>query len=87
MENWHVYIIRSLTNDTLYTGIAIDPRARLAAHNAGKGAKYTRGKGPWAIVHVELIGTKGDALRRELRIKKMSRNEKIALFSPRPSPI
>ncbi|WP_291271157.1 GIY-YIG nuclease family protein [Geothrix sp.] len=64
---------------TLYCGVALDVAARLAQHQAGKGAKYTRGRGPLELVYREGCGTKGDALRREREIKRMRREAKAAL--------
>lgn len=66
---WFIYILRC-ADDTLYTGIARDVDARLRAHEAGRGARYTRGRGPLAIVHVEEAATQGDALRREAQIRR-----------------
>jgi putative endonuclease len=75
---WYVYVLQSVTG-RLYTGISPDPVSRLAKHNAGKGAKATRAGRPWRIVHQETLGTKGDALRREAAIKRLSRAEKLRL--------
>lgn len=66
---WTVYVIRN-PSGVLYTGIAKAPKARINAHNAGQGAKFTKGRGPWACVHAEGPMSHGDALRRELSIKK-----------------
>lgn len=67
--SWFVYV---LLNDggIAYTGIAKGVVARLAKHNAGTGARFTRGRGPWRLVHVEGPMTHGDALRREIAIKR-----------------
>jgi putative endonuclease len=67
--NWFVYV---LLNDqgVSYTGVAKDVAARLAKHNAGTGARFTRGRGPWRILHVEGPLEHGDALRREMAIKR-----------------
>ena len=50
-----VYFVYVLRNDagTTYTGIALDVKARLSAHNDGTGAKFTRGRGPWTVIHTE----------------------------------
>lgn len=66
---WFVYV---LINDAgvSYTGIAKDVAARLAKHNAGSGARFTRGRGPWRLLHVEGPSAHGDALRREMAIKR-----------------
>lgn len=78
-ETWLVYVLYSVKTGKLYTGISKDPHARLARHNAGKGAKYTRSGRPWRIVYLESKDSRGDALRREYEIKCLSREEKILL--------
>lgn len=75
---WIVYILRC-RDSTLYTGITDDLPRRLLAHNAGRGAKYTRGRGPVEPVYQELCPDKPAALRRELAIKRMTRAEKLDL--------
>ena len=79
MAYW-VYILRC-ADGTLYTGITDDMERRLAAHNSGKGAKYTRGRGPVELVYREEAADKSAALRRELAIKRLSRAEKLALIA------
>jgi len=79
LSMWYVYILRSSITNRLYTGIALDPKARLTKHNAGKGAKFTRTGRPWEIVYIEPAESQGDALRRELAIKAMSREAKLRL--------
>lgn len=65
------YFVYVLRNDagTLYTGIAKDVAARCAQHNDGCGARFTRGRGPWRVVHREGPFSHGEALRRELQVK------------------
>lgn len=63
----------------LYTGITDNLPRRLAAHNGGKGAKYTRGRGPVVLVHQESCPDRSAALRRERAIKALSRSQKLAL--------
>ncbi|CAK7052357.1 GIY-YIG nuclease family protein [Phascolarctobacterium sp.] len=75
----YVYILRC-KDDSLYTGWTNDLEKRLAAHNSGKGAKYTRGRGPVKLVYSEQLTTKEDALQRECEIKKMTRSVKLALI-------
>lgn len=75
-----VYILRC-ADDTLYTGWTNDPEKRLEAHNKGLGAKYTRSRTPVAMVYLEELESKGEALSRELAIKKLKRNEKLLLIS------
>ncbi|TAN61716.1 MAG: GIY-YIG nuclease family protein [Magnetospirillum sp.] len=66
---WYVYILGSPQNIT-YVGIAKNPTARLTQHNAGKGARFTRGRGPWTVIHEEGPFTHADALRRERHVKQ-----------------
>ncbi len=73
---------------TLYTGWTTDLQARLAAHNAGAGAKYTRGRGPVRLVYWEEYADANEARRRECEIKRLDRREKEALAAagcPSPS--
>ena len=81
---WWVYLLRC-ADDTLYCGIALDVAARLALHEAGKGAKYTRGRAPLVLVYTEACGSKAEALRRERAIKRLPRDAKLRLFAPSPS--
>lgn len=78
--SWQVYVLRC-GDGTLYTGIARDALLRLRQHEAGKGARYTRGRGPLAMVLVEPAATQGDALRREAAIKRLKRAAKEALIT------
>ena len=77
--DWYVYILRC-GDGTLYTGITDDVDRRLAAHRAGRGAKYTRGRGPLELVYREPAADKPAALRREIEIKRLTRGEKLALI-------
>lgn len=74
-KQWYLYILRCGDN-TLYTGIATDVDRRFAMHCNGKGAKYTRGRGPLMIVYREECGSHSDALKRECEIKALARTEK-----------
>ena len=76
---WQVYVLRC-GDGTLYTGIARDADKRLAQHRAGKGARYTRGRGPLAMAYVEEVATHGEALRREAAIRRLGRAGKEALI-------
>jgi putative endonuclease len=69
MKDWFVYVLLNEA-DVAYTGIALDVEDRLARHNGGEGAKFTRGRGPWRLAHVEGPLPHGDALRREAAIKR-----------------
>lgn len=77
-NSWKLYILRC-GDGTLYTGITVDVRKRLEAHRAGKGAKYTRGRGPLELIYSEDCGDHSTALRRELEVKAMHRDEKMKL--------
>lgn len=79
---WYVYIVRC-ADRTLYTGVARDVHARVAAHNAGRGAKYTRARLPVKLVYHETAADRGAALRREHAIKCLSRAQKRALAARR----
>ena len=76
---WYVYLLRC-GDGTLYTGITDDVDRRLAAHRAGRGAKYTRGRGPLELVYAEEQPDKPAALRREAAVKKLRRPAKEALI-------
>lgn len=80
MENsWKLYILRC-NDGSLYTGITTDVQARLEVHRSGKGAKYTRGRGPLELVYTEDCGDHSAALKRELEMKKLTRRQKLALI-------
>lgn len=76
--NWVCYLLQC-ADQTLYCGITNDLDKRLAAHNAGEGAKYTRGRSPVKLVYCETCADKSSALKREMEIKKMPRGAKRAL--------
>ena len=71
----YVYVL-VCADDTYYTGYTTDPERRVAEHDAGEGAKYTRSRTPVKLVHVEAFDSRGDALSREHEIKSLSRTEK-----------
>lgn len=77
---WTVYILEC-ADKTLYTGITNDLEGRLEKHSRGTGAKYTRGRGPYRVIHTELHRTKGHALKREAWIKTLDRGQKLKLAS------
>lgn len=81
-SSWFVYILRC-ADDSLYAGIATDVQRRLEEHETGapKGAKYTRGKGPLTLVYEREIGTRSEACKEELRIKSLSRKQKLSLIA------
>jgi len=75
-----VYILECC-DGTLYTGITDDVPRRLKTHESGRGAKYTRGRGPFILRYQECCENHSQALRRELRIKALTRQEKIELIN------
>lgn len=75
---WYVYILEC-ADGTLYTGITNNLDARMHAHEQGRGARYTRGRGPFVLVYQEIVADRSQASRREATIKKMSRSEKLAM--------
>lgn len=82
---WYLYILRCRDN-TLYTGITVDVEKRFAAHSAGRGAKYTRGRGPLELVYRERCGTHSDALKRERIVKSMRRSQKEKMIFDAENP-
>lgn len=75
----YTYIVEC-SDGTLYTGWTNNLEKRLEAHNAGKGAKYTKPRRPVKIVYKELFETKEEAMSREFAIKQLSRIEKLKLI-------
>ena len=82
-NKWIVYILKC-SDGSLYTGITDNLVRRLTQHREGKGAKYTRGRAPLTLHHVERFETKGDALRREAEIKRLPTTQKRLLISTEP---
>lgn len=76
VEPWYLYVLRC-GDDSLYTGVAKDVAARLAQHVAGKGARYTRGRGPLALLAKARCRDRSEALRVELAFKALARPEKL----------
>lgn len=75
--------IAACADGTLYVGIARDVVARLALHDTGRGARYTRGRGPLRLLAKRRCATKGDALRLELALKRLARREKLVVARSR----
>ncbi|MFB6083765.1 MAG: GIY-YIG nuclease family protein [Halorientalis sp.] len=80
MSDHYVYVLRC-ADDTLYTGYTTEVQRRVAEHDAGEGAKYTRGRTPVELVHVEAFDSKSAAMSRESEIKGYSRAEKERLIA------
>jgi putative endonuclease len=77
MDDWQVYLLKCC-DDTLYCGITNDLDARVKTHNAGKGAKYTKGRLPVEVVEISDTMTKSAALKLEISIKKLPTSRKIS---------
>lgn len=78
--DWRVYVVEC-ADGSLYTGIARDVTARVAQHNEGAGARYTRSRLPVTLVHVEPAPDRSAALRREYEIKQMPAPRKRQLVA------
>ena len=76
-DHW-VYVLRC-ADDTLYTGYTTDVERRVAEHDAGEGARYTRGRTPVDLVHAEPFESRSAAMSREHEVKALSRAEKERL--------
>ncbi|MCR4807398.1 MAG: GIY-YIG nuclease family protein [Lachnospiraceae bacterium] len=75
---YYTYMVRC-SDDSLYTGYTNDLEKRVKAHNTGKGARYTRARGPVELVYYEEYATKEEAMSREWHIKQLSHEEKEEL--------
>ena len=80
MSSHYMYVLEC-ADGSLYTGYAVDVRARLAVHNAGKGAKYTRARLPASLLAYAEFPTKHDAMHAEYAFKQLTRDEKDALLA------
>lgn len=81
-RNHYVYILQC-NDDTLYTGYTTNIKQRMKRHESGKGAKYTRGRGPFTLLYQERFQTKSAAMQREYEIKSWPRAKKLALINKR----
>jgi len=75
ITEWFIYLVRC-RNGNLYTGISTDVTRRFTEHQAGKGAKYLRGKGPLELVYQQRVGSRSEALKAEIAVKKMPKQAK-----------
>lgn len=82
---WWVYLLRC-ADQTLYCGVTNCLERRLAAHNSGRGAKYTRSRRPVELAYWEPCPDRSAALRREAAIKRLTRAQKLALLASAPAP-
>ena len=74
MDKHYIYIVRC-KDGSLYTGYAKDIKQRIAKHNSGQGAKYTKIRRPVELVYQEMFNTKSEALKREYEIKTLTREK------------
>lgn len=79
---WYLYIVEC-RDGTLYTGITDDIPRRMQQHSSGKGAKYTRGRGPVILRYQEICENYSQALRREIQVKRLTRQQKLQLMTDR----
>ncbi len=85
LPGWVCYLL-ACADGTLYCGITNDLEKRIAQHNAGEGAKYTRGRTPVTLAYAEACGDKSAALKRERAIKRLPRAAKLGLCGQAPRP-
>ena len=79
MQEWFVYILECY-DKTFYVGTTNDIGRRIAKHNSGKGAKYTKGRTPVKLRYSEVFGTRSEACKEEYRLKRLTREEKQDLI-------
>jgi putative endonuclease len=79
-SGWSLYILRC-ADGSLYTGITNDVDRRLEQHNLGRGAKYTRGRGPVVLAYAEHFADRSSASKREYAVKQMSPAQKRQLIA------
>ncbi len=79
-RTWYIYLLEC-DDGTLYTGITVDPQRRLACHNAGRGARYTRTRLPVRLLSTQAVGSLREALLLERRIKRWAPQRKRAFFN------
>ncbi|WP_372722045.1 GIY-YIG nuclease family protein [Immundisolibacter sp.] len=80
IDKWFFYILRC-ADDSLYSGITTDLERRLREHNAGTGARYTRGRRPVSLAYSERLPDRAQALRREHAVKQLDRAAKLQLLA------
>ena len=80
MKPWYLYIVEC-SDGSLYTGITTNIKRRLHEHNTGRGAKYTRGRGPVLLVHLRQFKNKSEASKAESKIKKLRRRQKLSIIN------
>lgn len=83
MAQWIIYLLEC-RDGSLYAGVTNDLEQRLQKHNTGKGARYTRSRLPVRLVYQETAPTRGAALKREYRLRHLTREQKLALIISHP---
>lgn len=83
MATWYLYLIEC-QDGSLYAGVAIDVAKRFAEHASGKGARYTRSHKPLRLVGFRGCGSRSDALKAEIAIKKLHKSKKVAALLAMP---
>ena len=79
--SWFIYLIQSTIDDSIYTGITTDVDKRLATHNNGKGAAYTKSRRPFVLRRTFTVENRSEASKLEYKIKQLSRKNKLLLIS------
>ena len=77
MENKHYFYVLRCVDETFYAGYTNNLQKRVATHNAGKGAKYTKTRIPVECIYFETFSTKQEAMRQEYAFKQLTRPQKI----------
>ena len=80
-KKWYLYLLEC-SDGTFYTGITNSLDDRIATHNAGKGAKYTRGRGPVKLLNSMICENHSEALKAEIQLKKLPKKDKRNYFIP-----
>jgi putative endonuclease len=84
MKPLHFVYLLKCSDNTLYCGYTNNLEKRISVHNQGKGSKYTRGRTPIKLIYVEELNSRSLALKREYKIKQLSRKEKELLVKQNP---
>ncbi|MFB5198087.1 GIY-YIG nuclease family protein [Neobacillus sp. KR4-4] len=80
-KNEHFFYVLTCKDGSLYGGYTNNLEKRIKMHNEGKGAKYTRGRGPVELTYYQCFENKGDALRAEYNFKRLTRKKKDEFLS------
>ena len=80
MKPWYLYVV-CCSDSTLYTGITTDIKRRISQHNSGRGAKYTKGRGPVKLMHIRQYKNRSDASKAESKFKKLKRAKKLQIIN------